>query len=454
MKKTFVLKLVVFFVYVNAFIIMYGCGDLDETINAGNINNEKDSNEILVWHFDKNEGPEIVKEFKKRNKDIEVHLKLVSMENSAYQSKITTLINSKGLVPDVYPAEATFLKSFVELSNGYDDLSKEPYCADKYIGNMYNYLIDMGRDKDGILRVLSHKSTPVGIGYKRDLAHEYLGTDDPEELSKRFSSIDEIIKLGEELKEKSDGEIKLFTGKDELIRLYLGARVEPWIKDDKFIIDPLLYDFMGVMKQIRKEELDSGYKIWEEEWKDSFKDKTHFAYAIPSWGVLYLIELYEDTSIIETGRWGICKPPYHTYWGGTWFGIYSESENKNAAWEFLKFLTIDNDFMLMRTKETKDFPNNKKVAKELSNDINFMSKTISENLFKSFDTLSENINGNLLTIYDDIINKEFSESVDWYINNDVEKKEAVDRFIDNIEKQLSAKGISFEDYKDEEESGE
>ena len=143
------------------------------------------------------------------------------MANQSYQAKILTLINTNGNVPDVYAAEASFLKRFVDQTGGYDDLLQEPYNVSQYLNNMYNYVVENGKDKDGVLRVLSYQANPIGIGYKKSIAKEYLGTDDPNEIGKRFANRDSIIELGRELKVKSEGKIKLFPGESELFQIYI-----------------------------------------------------------------------------------------------------------------------------------------------------------------------------------------------------------------------------------------
>jgi len=442
----FLVQIIIMVIIITA--LLSGC-NYDEIINDFSDkdidNKSEDIPEIVFWHFNMDEGPKLSEEFMHGNKDIEVKTELIGMENQSYQAKILTLINTNGNVPDVYAAEASFLKRFVDQTGGYDDLLQEPYNVSQYLNNMYNYVVENGKDKDGVLRVLSYQANPIGIGYKKSIAKEYLGTDDPNEIGKRFANRDSIIELGRELKVKSEGKIKLFPGESELFQIYISARKEAWIKDNRFFIDPLMIEYLDLVKIIRKEGLDSGLESWKEEWMTSITDDIHFAYAIPAWGLSYIIGVNQDEGTIQEGGWAICKPPYPSAWGGTWFGIYSGSKKKEAAWEFLKFLTIDTDVLKERGRKSVSFLNNKNAVKDLLIDQKMFSNILNDNINRVFEPLAENVNGKTLTVYDELINEEFKNYTRLYLEEKLTQVEMIKVFKDKIKEQLAGKGIAFEE---------
>ena len=67
-------------------------------------------------------------------------------------------------------------------------------------------------------------ATPGGIFYRRSLAKKYLGTDDPDEISKKFCSWDSLIATGKELNEKSGGTVKLLPNYGETYTIATGSR--------------------------------------------------------------------------------------------------------------------------------------------------------------------------------------------------------------------------------------
>ena len=64
-----------------------------------------------------------------------------------------------------------------------------------------------------------------------------------------------------------------------------------------------------------------------------------FAYGLPAWGVLTLRDNCDGTS----GSWGVCAGPAYGYDGGTYIGISELSKNKDLAWEFVKFCTLNEE---------------------------------------------------------------------------------------------------------------
>ena len=310
--------------------------------------------ELLFWHFNKDEATALAKAFETKYPGVKVKVEITDQNGNAYQDKITNGVRSGKGMPDVYAAEAAYVKRFVNMQNGYEDISAAPYSAEGLLSEVIPYTIDIGRSPDGKMRALSHQGTPGGIGYKRDVAKEVLGTDDPAVLSEWFSSKDKILELAAKCKEK--GKV-LFPGNEELRKIYLGGRTDPWIKDGKFIMDPKMLEYIELSKALRDMKQDSGMKAWEAPWKSACEDTIHLAYAVPTWGIRWIVG-ENDKANMEKGRWGVASGPFPYFWGGTWFGVYSKSEKKDLAWAFVKYITTDKDFQKEWAKNTGDFMSN------------------------------------------------------------------------------------------------
>ena len=63
---------------------------------------------------------------------------------------------------------------------------------------------------------------------------------------------------------------------------------------------------------------------------------------MPTWGLSFV--LYGDAP--EThGDWGIIPGPLPFQWGGTWLGVTQQAQNVDAAIEFVRFATLDEDHL-------------------------------------------------------------------------------------------------------------
>ena len=77
----------------------------------------------------------------------------------------------------------------------WEDITKEPYNFDT--SQVMDYLIPLETSESGIY-VGPECPSVAGLAYKRELAKEFLGTDDPKELEKMLSDWDSFIEKGKE----------------------------------------------------------------------------------------------------------------------------------------------------------------------------------------------------------------------------------------------------------------
>lgn len=393
---------------------------------------------ITFGHFNNDEATPLVEAFKNKYPNVEVELQVTADTNGAYQTLITSALRSGQDVPDVFASESAFVKRFVNIENGYEDLSK--YMSEEDLkSKLVPYTIEIGTDDGGTIRALSHQAAAAAVGYKRDMAKQYFGTDDPEEIGKMFSSAEEIIKTGEKLKEASGGKAILFPGMEELMRMYLGAREKGWVVDDKLYVDPKIEEFVKTAKKLREIGAEGGLIAWEPQWSAAVDDDIHFAYAIPTWGIPWIIDVNQSDANKGTGNWGLAKAPAPYMWGGTWFGIYSGSENKELAWEFIKFLTLDEEQSIAWAKQSGDFISNLAAIEKLSTDEEMISKTVNQNPYEFFGPMIEGINGKIITQYDDQITNAFQTAMLSYLAGNTTEDQMWAQFKDQVRSDLGDK---------------
>jgi multiple sugar transport system substrate-binding protein len=303
----------------------------------------------------------IVADFEKKY-HVKVDLQIVPTES--YQAKILPLLKTGQGVPDVFVGEAAWVKQFVE-GDYWDDLRGALYHADTK--DMYPYVVQMGSQTGGFLRALSWQATPGGWFYRRSIAKEYFGTDDPVKIGKLFSSWGEVMKTAAVLKAKSKDKVKMFPGIGETVyRPFYSARKTPWIDPKNlFSIDPEMMEYFKTIKEIR----DKGYDAKLGDWSGPFfsemnskpKDAAVFVYGWPTWGLFFVLNGQTNS----TGDWAVAPAPKPFFWGGTWLGIYKNSKKKELAWKFVQMLTQDKEYMAAYAKKTGDFMSDKVVVDQI-----------------------------------------------------------------------------------------
>jgi len=374
---------------------------------------------LSMWSFT-NELESAIAHFEELNPNISIELTIVPTED--YPTKLKPTLKSGENAPDIFTGEASFIKQFLD-AGYYDSLEQAPYNVDA--SKLLPYTVDIGRNPAGEICALSWQGTPGGVFYRRSLAKEFFGTDDPKEIAKKFSSWDAMLDTAREIKEKSNGTVFLIPGIGDLQNMIMAQRDNPWVVDGKLVIDPQMIDFFDIAKQFEDEDLHGHIGQWSPAWFDSMKSETNvFAQLLPTWGLHYVMKPNAPDS---SGDWAVCKGPFDWYWGGTWLGVYKNSKNKAAAWKFVKMMTLDDDFSEYWAKETGDFLSNTKVVEKIKD--TFSDEYLGgQNHYAYFYEAAKGINGSLFSAYDQEINGMFMNQLSLYVEDQVSKDEAIANF--------------------------
>ena len=108
-------------------------------------------------------------------------------------------------------------------------------------------------------------------------------------------------------------------------------------------------------------------------------------------------------------------------------GIYKKSTQKELAWEYLKFITLDPDYSRQYAIDKSDFPALVSVEDEL---VESYSDTWcgGQNTFAFFKEEAGKINASLVTKDDDTINNLLLQHAELYAQGEVTKEEALEQF--------------------------
>lgn len=195
-------------------------------------------------------------------------------------------------------------------------------------------LIEAATDDEGKVIGLFENICPAGIAYKRDLAKEYLGTDDPDELAEMFSSYDAYVEKGKEVAEASNGEVYLFhSGQAVAEWLYFASDIAN-VTDDTINMTEKMTDVMGKLIDLRDAGAVDTYQNGTAEANATYAGSNHIFYPCPDWALTYYIETNDPEG---SGNWGLIKAPTGYSHGGTAMGITSSAsdEQKQAAYDFI-----------------------------------------------------------------------------------------------------------------------
>ena len=306
---------------------------------------------LNLWSFT-NEMETMGVAYECLNPNVDVQFTMIPMTDGEYQTKLLASLGTAD-APDVIALEAAFVKEYVE-SDFLADVSELMPLAEA--AGTFPSVVDVGTH-DGVTKGYSFQATPGGLFYRRSLAKEYFGTDDPVEMQALLSDLDKFIEAAEVIKEKSGGDTYMVGTSGAFENPFYANRAQPWVVDDTLTLDPMAEKYIETAKLFRDEGYESQANQWSEGWfagmSDSLVDaegvpKQIFAYFLPTWGLPYVLAqnaAAADGSSDTSGDWALIEGPLPYQWGGTWMGAMKDSENLDLAKDFVAFSTLDMDHL-------------------------------------------------------------------------------------------------------------
>lgn len=383
-----------------------------------------------------------------------VTVETIVIEPADYPTKVQTALLGGETEPDIIVGEPQMLEDFYD-AGFFEDLDQ--FGAQDYADQIVDYVWEVGQSSDGVQRAISYQITPAGIYYRRDIATEVFGTDDPEEIGKLFADYGTILETAETLKAagyrifSSDAEINYFSGDSA------------WVIDGTLNVDQARYDYMDLCVDLYQKDLtayanqwstpwyqamagevpiltadiqnyaDDSVNVWDaEQFEEATKDMARtevFAFGLPSWGVLTMRDNVADTT---AGKWGVCAGPSYGFGGGTYIGISSQSERKELAWDFVKFCTLNEDTANWWIEYSEgDTVSLIPVLEAHKDDANEVYG--GQNLYAFWLEQAEGIDYSKVTRYDKAIGDAWGNAISAIKTGEKTKEEAVNEFYDVIE---------------------
>ena len=261
--------------------------------------------------------------------------------------------------------------------------------------------------------------------YRRDIAKEVFGTDDPTAVGEKVKDWDTMKQTAEELKQKG---YYAFASYADTFRLYGNNISDSWVKDGdtKVTVDPMIMQWINDSK----EWLDAGYLNptvkgqWNDDWNKAMGSQSKvFAFLFPAWGIDFTLKPNWDG---EDGEWAVTNPPQEYNWGGSYIHAATGTDNPEHAKDIILALTGNKDNLLKISKDYSDFTNTKSGMQEVAKDDTFASDFLGgQNPFTYFSPVAENIKIAPLSAYDqgcvELIQNAFSDYFQGQVDYDKAK---------------------------------
>lgn len=384
---------------------------------------------------------------------VEVKFTIVPNDDNAYQNALDQALLNQGTAPDdekidLFLVEADYALKYVD-SDYTLDIINDVGLTEGDISGQYKYTQEIVTDSKGAIKGTSWQATPGLFAYRRSIAKDVLGTDDPAEVQKALSTWDKFYDVAENAHDKG---YKMLSGYDDSYRTFSNNMSNPWVDSNGTItIDDNILTWIEQSKEFTDKGYNNKSSLWDDQWSSDQGSKGKvFGFFYSTWGINFtLLGNAVDTPLREGvtatgdpaafeaattgngvfGDYGVVEGPQNYYWGGSWLCAAAGSDNLDLVQEIMRTMTCDSDTLTTITKDTQDFTNNIKAMEALSKDDNFASAFLGgQNHISLFAESAKGIDMSNISPYDQGLNEEIQTAFRDYFNGTVDYDTALDNF--------------------------
>ena len=260
-------------------------------------------------------------------------------ENNNYQNKLDeALLNQDSAADDdkidIFLIEADYALKYVD-SDYVLDVKKDIGLTDSDLAGQYQYTKDIV-SVDGSQRGTTWQATPGLFAYRRSIAKEVLGTDDPAEVQTYLSDWDKFNDVAAKAAAKG---YKMLSGFDDAYRTFSNNVSAPWVTGTTVTVDENLMKWVDQTKEYTDKGYNNKSSLWDSQWaSDQGPTGKVFGFFYSTWGINFtLLGNSLATPTAEGGKeevgngiygdYAVCEGPQPYYWGGTWICGAAGSDN-------------------------------------------------------------------------------------------------------------------------------
>ena len=348
-------------------------------------------------------------------------------DGGAYQEKLDQALMNQASASaddkvDLFLAEADYIQKYTD-SDYTQDVTA---LGVSDFSNTYDYTVQCASSAAGVVKGVSFQCCPSALIYRRSIAKDVLGTDDPEKVQAALSDWTKFDAVAAQAKEKG---YLMTASESATYRVFSNNVSSAWVdKDNNLQIDDAMKTWMTQAKDFSDKGYTQTCDIFSDECTaQMFKDGKTMCYFGPAWYFNFCMGNAQDADKGCYGDWAICEGPQAHFWGGTWLLAPVGTDNPTMVADIMNTFINNEDVCTKLVKNEMQFSNNQKVnaacAAEGGND--FLG---GQNDTAVFCELAKNIVFENHTIYDQVINEDLQKCWREYCDGDVTEDAALSNF--------------------------
>ena len=171
------------------------------------------------------------------NHGVEVNFIVITNDYSAYQTNLDeALAEQKEAIDDdkvdIFLIEADYASKYIKSDYALDVIN-DVGLTQKDMADQYQYTKDIVSE-GGAIKGVTWQATPGLFAYRRSIARDVLGTDDPVKVQEKLRNWDSFDQVA---KQMSDAGYRMLSGYDDSFRTFSNNMSAPWVVNNKIRID-------------------------------------------------------------------------------------------------------------------------------------------------------------------------------------------------------------------------
>ena len=186
--------------------------------------------------------------------------------NNNYQDKLDAALLAQENAPadekiDIFLIEADY--ALKDVDSPYTlDVRADIGLTDEDLADQYAYTQEIA-SADGVLKGVTWQATPGLFAYRRSIAKDVLGTDDPDEVQAQLSDWDKFDAVAAKASEKG---YKMLSGFDDSFRTFSNNVSAPWVDGTTVVVDANIMKWVEQTKTYTDKGYNNKSSLWDSVW--------------------------------------------------------------------------------------------------------------------------------------------------------------------------------------------
>ncbi len=360
---------------------------------------------------------------------ITVNWIITPSDNGGYQQKLDeALLNQEAASADekvdMFLAEADYIQKYVD-ADATQDIAALGVTD---FSNAYEYTVKAASTADGVVKGVSFQCCPSALIYRRSIAKDVLGTDDPAEVQAALNSWEKFEAVAADAKAKGYYMTASFA---ETYRVFSNNCTSAWVDaEGNLQFDPQIEAWIAQTEKFIDNEYTLTAGIWDDEKNvQMFADGKTMCFFGPAWYFNFCMGNAQDPEKGCSGDWAITEGPAAHFWGGTWLLAPAGTDNPTIVGDIMNTFINNEEVCSKLVSAEAQFSNNKAVNAKFAENPDYGSPFLGgQNDVAVFSAMTDNIKWENHTIYDQLLNEGLQNNLQEYFKKNVDKDTAMSNF--------------------------